>query len=111
MAKNNLKNDDFLDDDDMDKLTMPVKKDEKDFEEKAVEEFFSRLKNLENEIKLLNEDKKNLFEEYKNKISKASFNLALKVLKGKAKLKDYELNKYERYEKILEEKFSIEQID
>lgn len=84
---------------------------DKDSEEKIINNFFSRYMNLENEIKTLQNDKKELFDEFKNKVSKKSFTIALSFLKKKASLKDHELNELNRYEKILEEKFCVEHVD
>lgn len=49
-----------------------------------VKEFMTRTQNLENEIQLLNDDKKDLIEEFSTKLDMKTLNAALRVLKIKA---------------------------
>lgn len=48
---------------------------------KVAEEFINRMQNIENEIKLLGEDKKALIEEFEEKLDVKTLALAMKVLK------------------------------
>jgi uncharacterized protein (UPF0335 family) len=47
----------------------------------VVKEFMNRLENIDNEIELLKEDRKNLLEEYKAKIDLKTLQAALRVSK------------------------------
>ena len=47
----------------------------------VVKEFITRLENVDNEIELLKEDRKNLIEEYKSKLDMKTLTAALKVIK------------------------------
>jgi len=56
-----------------------------------VMELVERLINLENEIKLLQEDKNNLFAEYKDRLDLKAFKAAIRIAKIKSKLGDSEV--------------------
>lgn len=47
----------------------------------VVKEFITRLQNVDNEIELLKEDRKNLIDEYKTKLDIKTLTAALKVIK------------------------------
>jgi hypothetical protein len=47
----------------------------------VAKEFITRLENVDNEIELLKEDRKNLIEEYKTKLDMKTLTAALKVIK------------------------------
>jgi len=49
-----------------------------------VKEFMTRAQNIESEIQLLNDDKKELIEEFSTKLDMKTLNAALRVLKIKA---------------------------
>jgi uncharacterized protein (UPF0335 family) len=53
-----------------------------------VEEFVDRLVQVEGEMKLLQEDKKSLFDEYKDKLDVKALRAAIRIAKIKAKLDD-----------------------
>ena len=55
-------------------------------------ELVERLINIENEIKLLQEDKNNLFTEYKEKLDIKAFKAAIRIAKIKSKLGDSEIS-------------------
>jgi uncharacterized protein (UPF0335 family) len=55
-------------------------------------ELVERLINIENEIKLLQEDKNNLFAEYKEKLDIKAFKAAIRIAKIKSKLGDSEIS-------------------
>ena len=50
-------------------------------DEKKLEEFVSQLRRIENEIKLLQQDKKDLFDDYKNYFKPKVLREALRVVK------------------------------
>ena len=50
-------------------------------DEKKLEEFVSKLRRIENEIKLLQQDKKDLFDDYKNYFKPKVLREALRVVK------------------------------
>jgi uncharacterized protein (UPF0335 family) len=52
-----------------------------------VKEFMTRMQNIENEMETLKGDKKDLIEEYKEKLDVKTLNEALKVLRIKAGVK------------------------
>ena len=56
-----------------------------------VMELVERLISLENEIKLLQEDKNNLFAEYKDRLDLKAFKAAIRIAKIKSKLGDSEV--------------------
>lgn len=53
---------------------------------KLVDEFIERSQNIDNEIALLNEDKKALHTEFKEKLDMKTLTIALKILKLKASI-------------------------
>ena len=55
-------------------------------------ELVERLINIENEIKLLQEDKNNLFTEYKEKLDIKAFKAAIRIAKIKSKLGESEIS-------------------
>ena len=57
----------------------------------AVLELVTRILEIENEIKLLNEDKRLLLDEYKNKVDLKAFRAALRIAKIRSKLGDSEI--------------------
>jgi uncharacterized protein (UPF0335 family) len=56
----------------------------------TLEEFIERLTSIENEAKLLSEDRKMLIDEYKEKLDMKAVQAAIKIAKIKAKLGDSE---------------------
>ena len=54
-------------------------------------ELVTQLLSVENEIKLLNEDKRLLLEEYKDKVDLKAFRAALQIIKIRSKLGDSEV--------------------
>tara|TARA_Y100001937_G_C6986974_1_gene270334 strand:- start:120 stop:353 length:234 start_codon:yes stop_codon:yes gene_type:complete len=57
----------------------------------VVLELVERLINVENEIKLLQEDKRNLFDEYKEKLDVKAVKAAIQIAKIKSRLGDSEI--------------------
>jgi uncharacterized protein (UPF0335 family) len=56
----------------------------------AVKELVEKLLNIENEIKILQEDRKIVLEDYKERIDVKAFKAAFRIAKIKAKLGDSE---------------------
>lgn len=54
--------------------------------ETVVKEFMERLTSIENEMKLLSDDRKALVEEYKDKIDLKALSAAIRIVKIRAKL-------------------------
>jgi uncharacterized protein (UPF0335 family) len=67
----------------------------------VVKEFMDRMQNLDNEIELLNEDKKALKEEFAEKLDVKTLNEALKVLKIKKGVKHKDT--FDTFVEILED--------
>ena len=57
----------------------------------VVLELVERLINVENEIKLLQEDRRNLFDEYKEKLDVKAVKAAVQIAKIKSRLGDSEI--------------------
>ena len=76
-----------------------------------VSDLFKRYTQIENEIKLLQEDKKYLLTEFKDKIDPKTFQSALRSAKIKAKLKSDELPTFDQVLGLLEKELCIEHID
>jgi uncharacterized protein (UPF0335 family) len=55
-----------------------------------VSEFIERYLNIENELSLLQEDRKSLFEEFKEKLDLKALRAAIRIAKIKSKLGDSE---------------------
>jgi hypothetical protein len=79
--------------------------------EDEVKELFDRYCNITQEIKLLQEDRKNLLAEFKEKISPSVFKSALKAVQIQAKLKPNEVSQFEAATKVISDSLSIEFID
>lgn len=67
----------------------------------VVKEFMERMQSLDNEIELLKEDKKNLVEEFSEKLDVKTLNDALKVLKIKRGVKHRDT--FDAFVEILED--------
>ena len=76
-----------------------------------ISDLFKRYTQIENEIKLLQEDKKYLLTEFKDKIDPKTFQSALRSAKIKAKLKSDELPTFDQVLGLLEKELCIEHID
>lgn len=74
-------------------------------------ELLERYKNIENEIKLLQEDKKQVLEEFKDKVSPKAFKAALASARNRAKLKPHETTDYDQMVEIFENTLSIEHVE
>ena len=76
-----------------------------------IKELLERYLNVENEIKLLQEDKKQLLAEYKEKIDLKSFQAALRAAKIMAKVKPQEKQNFDQVLDIVEKHLCVEHID
>jgi len=76
-----------------------------------VKELFERYMSIENEIKMLQDDKKQVLAEFKDRVEPKVFRAALSAAKNKAKLKSHEANEYDQVIDVLESALSIEHID
>lgn len=77
----------------------------------AVKELFERCKAIDGEVRLLAEDKKCLFDEYKDRISPKVFNIGLKIARMKAKLTPDESNDVDMVAVLLSDQMTVEQVD
>ena len=75
-----------------------------------ISELFERYTRIENEIKLLQDDKKQLLAEFKEKIDSKAFQSALRSAKIKAKLKPGEIHDFDFALNLLEKELCIEHI-
>lgn len=76
-----------------------------------IRDLLKRYMNIENEIKLLQDDKKELMAEYKEKIDTKAFQAALRAAKIVAKVKPQEKQSFDQAFDILEKELCIEHID
>ena len=72
---------------------------------------FERYTRIENEIKLLQDDKKQLLTEFKDRIDPKAFQSALRSAKIKAKLKANEVEDFDQILEILEKSLCIDHLD
>jgi uncharacterized protein (UPF0335 family) len=56
-----------------------------------IKELVDKLRNVDNEIKLLQEDRKELLEEYKEKLDLKAFKAALRIVKARENVDQNEL--------------------
>lgn len=77
----------------------------------AAKELFDRYMTIENEIKVLQEDKKSLLEEFKDRVDPKAFKAAMAAAKAKAKLKPHEANNFDMLMEIFADVLTIEQAD
>ena len=75
-----------------------------------INELFDRYSRIENEIKLLQDDKKQLLAESKSKVDPKAFQAALRTAKIRAKLKPEEVQDFDQALDILEKELCIEHI-
>jgi hypothetical protein len=77
----------------------------------AVKELFERCKAIDGEVRLLAEDKKSLFDEYKDRVSPKVFNIGLKIARMKAKLTPSEANDVDMVAELLGDSMTVEAAD
>jgi len=76
-----------------------------------VTELFKRFQTIDNEIRTLREDKKEILDEFKNKVEPKVFRAALASAKRKAKLKPHESNDYDQVLLLLEDALCVEHVE
>jgi uncharacterized protein (UPF0335 family) len=76
-----------------------------------IKTLFDRYVTIEQEIKLLQEDKKQLLAEFKDKVDPRAFQSALRTAKIIAKVKPDEKQEFDQTLHILEKAMCIEHID
>ena len=76
-----------------------------------INELFDRYTKLEHEIKLLQDDKKQLLAEFKDRIDPKAFQSALRAAKIRAKLKPGEVQDFDQALNLLEKELCLEHID
>ena len=76
-----------------------------------INELFERYTRVENEIKLLQEDKKQLLAEFKDRVDPKVFQSALRAAKIKAKLKAESVQDFDQTLHILEKELCLEHIE
>ena len=77
---------------------------------KDISELFDRYTKIEHEIKLLQEDRKNLLVEFKDKLDPRTFQSALRAAKIKAKLKPQDVDDFDQILHIIENHLNIEHV-
>ena len=75
-----------------------------------IRDLMERYFRIDSEVKLLQEDKKNLLEEFKTKVSPKAFKAALSVARIQAKLKDSDQSDFDAALGILENELTVEQV-
>ena len=75
-----------------------------------VKELFARYMNIESEIKLLQEDKKQVLAEFKDRVEPKVFKAALSAVRTKSKLKAHEANEYDQGFALLEGELCIDHV-
>jgi hypothetical protein len=76
-----------------------------------IRDLFDRYTRIEHEVKLLQEDKKVLLAEFKEKVGPKAFQSALRAAKAASKLKPGEKNDYDQVLLIVEKELCIEHVD
>jgi len=74
----------------------------------AAKELFERYKVIENEVRTLQDDKKALLEEFKDRVDPKAFKAALQAAKAKAKLKPHEAGSFDMLMEILADEMGVE---
>jgi uncharacterized protein (UPF0335 family) len=77
-------------------------------ESEIVSELVERLTRIENELKLLQEDRKVLFDEYKEKLDLKAFKAAVRIAKIKSKLGETSEVELENMLDTVENKLTVE---
>lgn len=76
-----------------------------------VKKLFERYQTIENEVRLLQEDKKQVLAEFKDRVEPKVFKAALAAARSKAKLKPSEANEYDQVVMLLESELCIDHLD
>ena len=78
--------------------------------DEEIKELFKRYKNIENEISILREDKKELLKEFKDKVDTKTFQAALQMAKIKARLNPEQESNLETFLEILYNGLTLEDV-
>ena len=76
-------------------------------DKKIIHELVDRILRIEGEVTLLQEDKKSILAEYKDKVDLKAFNAALRIARIKAKLSDTSEAEFEEVLESVEDKICI----
>ncbi len=76
-----------------------------------ISELFERYTRIEHEIKLLQEDRKHLLAEFKDRVDAKTFQSALRSAKIKAKVKPQEKTEFEQILSLLEDQLCVEHVE
>ena len=76
-----------------------------------INELFERYTRIESEIKLLQDDRKQLLAEFKDRVDPKAFQAALRSAKIRSKLKSGEVQDFDQALMLLEKSLCIEHID
>ena len=76
-----------------------------------IKDLLEKYMRIENEIKLLQEDKKELLSSYKDKIDPKAFASALRAAKISAKIRPQDKQQFDQALHVLETALSIEHVD
>jgi len=77
----------------------------------SVKDLFEKYMRIENEIKTLQSDKKELLSDFKDQVSPKVFRTALSAAKAKARLKPHEGNEFDQVMELLEEELCVDHIE
>jgi len=77
---------------------------------KDISDLFERYTSIESEIKLLQDDKKQLLAEFKDRIDPKAFQSALRSAKIKAKLRPEEVQDFDLALDLLEKELCVEHV-
>jgi len=75
-----------------------------------VKALFEKYMQIENEIKTLQEDKKCVLADFKDRVSPKVFRTALSAAKAKARLKPHEGNEFDQVMSLLEDELCVDQV-
>ena len=75
-----------------------------------VKDLFEKYMRIENEIKTLREDKKDVLAEFKDRVSPKVFRTALAAAKAKARLKPHEGNEFDQVMELLEGELCVDHV-
>lgn len=76
-----------------------------------VKKLFENYMRIENEIKMLQEDKKQTLAEFKDRVTPKVFKAALGAARAKARLKSHESDEFDQVMMVLEGEFSVEHVE
>lgn len=77
----------------------------------VAKELFDRCKTIDGEVRLLREDKRALFQEYRDRVSPKVFNTALRIAKMKARLTPSQCTDAEAIASLLSNELTVEHVD